>query len=51
MYLHVTFAFTDEKVEALNQNVNKHFEKQENNMKQMLIDLEQKDSAIKLGRG
>ena len=48
MYLHVTFAFTDEKVEALNQNVNKHFEKQENSMKQMLIDLEQKDSAIKV---
>ena len=51
MYLHVTLAFNDEKFEALNQNYNKQFEKQENRMKEIVIDLEQKDSAIKLLKG
>ena len=48
MYLHVTLAFNDENFQALNRNFNKHFEKPESCMKQMLIYLEQKDSAIKL---
>ena len=48
MYLHVTLAFDDEKCEALKLNFNKHFEKQDNCMMQMLSDLEQKNSEIKL---
>ena len=48
MYLHVTLAFNDEKFEALKQNYNKQFEKQENHMKEILIDLKQKDLAIQL---
>ena len=51
MYLHVTLASNDDKIEVINQKFNKQFEKIENILKKVQIDSEQKDSEIKVLKG